>query len=226
VRVNGHRLSRTDLERHWRLAALGALCSCDARERVPQPAPATQAGAKPQPGKEAMSLKLQIKIGQKTFTATLEDSPATAKFRQMLPLTLDMPDLNANEKHVRLPERLPTKVTKPGTIRAGDLLLWGDDTLVLFYETFRSSYSYTRLGRLDDPTGLAEAVGSGSVTVTFEAVPADLHRSVGPVALPELGSYSSASYPPQPSPFAKGAVFRESCKYLGDSSYRSFPTPS
>ena len=148
---------------------LSLLCSCDAGERVPRPVPVTQAGGQPQPEKEVMSLKLQVKIGQKAFAATLEDNPATVKFRRMLPLTLDMPDLNDNEKHVRLPERLPTDPIKPGTIRAGDLLLWGDDTLVLFYETFRSSYSYTRLGKLDDPTGLAEAVGPGSVTATFEA---------------------------------------------------------
>jgi hypothetical protein len=148
---------------------LSTLCSCDAGEYVARPVPATQADGRPRHEGEAMSLKLQVKIGQKTFTATLEDNPATAKFRRMLPLTLTMPDLNANEKHVRLPERLPTDPIKPGTIRGGDLLLWGDDTLVLFYETFRSSYSYTRLGKLDDPAGLAEAVGSGSVTVTFEA---------------------------------------------------------
>ena len=148
---------------------LGVLCSCDAGDRIPQSMPATKASRPPQTGNEAMSPKVLIKIGQKTFSATLEHNPATVQFRRMLPLTLDMPDLNGNEKHVRLPERLPTDLIKPGTIRAGDLLLWGDDTLVLFYETFRSSYSYTRLGKFDDPTGLAEAVGSGSVTVTFEA---------------------------------------------------------
>ena len=69
-----------------------------------------------------MNLNLQVLIGGKPFDATLDANPATAKFLQMLPLTLVMPDLNANEKHVRLPERLPTDLIKPGTIHAGDLL--------------------------------------------------------------------------------------------------------
>src|SRR4051812_14201723 len=109
-------------------ASLGMLCSCDASERATQPASATRASGRPQPGEESTSMKLRVTIGRKTFTATLDANPATTRFRQMLPLTLDMPDLNGNEKHARLPDRLPTDLFKPSSIRTGDLLLWGDDT--------------------------------------------------------------------------------------------------
>ncbi|RYG35754.1 hypothetical protein EON81_11815 [bacterium] len=112
---------------------------------------------------------MKIKIGSETFSATLENTPAAKEFKGRLPLSLKMAELNGNEKHVELPKALTTDSRQPGTIREGDLLLYGDRTLVLFYKTFKSPYSYTRLGKVDDSTGLAASLGSGDVEVTFAA---------------------------------------------------------
>ena len=111
---------------------------------------------------------IKVRIGEKTFTARLENNATAQAFAALLPLSVKMDDLNDNEKVIRLPENLPGEVSNPGTIRTGDLMIWSSRSLVLFYKTFPTSYSYARLGRIEDPTGLAEAVGAGSVTVVFE----------------------------------------------------------
>ena len=106
-------------------------------------------------------------VGERRFAITLNDNAAARAFAAQLPLTLDMSELNGNEKHADLPKALPANASQPGTIRNGDLMLYGTDTLVVFYSTFDSSYSYTRLGRVDDPAGLAPALGRRSVRVVF-----------------------------------------------------------
>ena len=106
-------------------------------------------------------------VGERRFAITLADTEAARAFAAMLPLTIEMPDLNSNEKHAELPRALPTSTIRPGTIRNGDLMLYGSRTLVLFYLTFDSIYSYTRLGRLNDPAGLAQVLGRGTARITF-----------------------------------------------------------
>ncbi len=119
---------------------------------------------------ESRGNKMKIKIGNHTFTATLHDNAMVTAFKSLLPVTVNMVELNRNEKFVDLSKDLPVNASNPGTIQAGDLMLYGSNTLVLFYKTFSTSYSYTKLGRIDDPAGLAEALGPGNVKVTFELV--------------------------------------------------------
>lgn len=112
--------------------------------------------------------QIKITVGQRTFSATLHDNETAAAFRAWLPLMLDMRDVNRNEKAYNLPSRLPSADASPRTIQSGDLMLWSSRTVVVFYKSFSTPYSYTKLGRIDDPAGLAEALGTGDVTVKFE----------------------------------------------------------
>lgn len=116
----------------------------------------------------AEDMKINVIIGDNTFAATIDDTATGRAFYNMLPLTLNMTELNGNEKYCYLDTSLPTATYRPGTINAGDLLLYGSSCVVLFYETFSSSYSYSRIGALDNPEGIAQAVGSGNVTVAFD----------------------------------------------------------
>lgn len=113
--------------------------------------------------------KLKIEAGGQVFTAILLDNPTTRALLERLPMTVSMEELNGNEKFYYMPNSLPTNSQRPGNICAGDLMLYGSDCLVLFYESFSSGYSYTRLGSVDDSSGLAAALGHGSGDVTFQA---------------------------------------------------------
>ena len=124
------------------------------------------------PGAGAVSaqpeeLRMWMTVGERRFAVSLTDNAAARAFAAQLPLTLDMSELNGNEKHADLPKPLPAKANRPEPIRNGDLMLYGADTLVVFYLTFQSSYSYTRLGRVDDPSDLPQALGPRSVRVLF-----------------------------------------------------------
>lgn len=118
---------------------------------------------------EEMTRKITISAGGANFTATLADNETAQAFASLLPLTLDMNELNCNEKYFYLDGSLPADSSNPGTINAGDIMLYGSDCLVLFYKTFSTSYSYTKIGTVDNPQQLAEALGRGNVKLTFSA---------------------------------------------------------
>ena len=150
------------------MAVSPAFTACSPDDTAPAPGNQTPVPTPdPGPGPSAGN-RLRIAVGTVSFTATLSDNAASRAFRAMLPMTVRMDELNGNEKYYYLPDRLQTSASNPGTIHTGDLMLYGSDCLVLFYKTFATSYSYTRLGRLDDTSGLEAALGRSEVTVSFE----------------------------------------------------------
>jgi hypothetical protein len=123
------------------------------------------AGTEPAPAPERN--QLQIAVNGQTFHGELYDNETAKAFTAMLPMTLNMQELNGNEKYHYFDSPLPTNPSRPSGIHTGDLMLYGNNCLVLFYEDFATSYSYTPIGRLDNPAGLERVLGAGDVRVTF-----------------------------------------------------------
>ena len=150
------------------LLGLLFLGACEARQQsasVPYaPAPVSAAaGASLKPEQSRISMR----VGERRYAITLSDNATGYAFAAMLPLTLDMAELNGNEKHADLAKALPANASRPGTIRNGDLMLYGAQTVVVFYKTFASPYSYSTIGRVADPAGLAQALGQHGAQVEF-----------------------------------------------------------
>ena len=113
------------------------------------------------------NVPFKVTIGGNVFIAEFANNATTQAFNALIPATYDMTELNGNEKYKYLDTTLPTNASCPGTIKIGDILLYSNNCVVVFYKTFVTSYSYTKIGKITDPSGLEAAVGSGEVSVQF-----------------------------------------------------------
>ena len=114
--------------------------------------------------------EMKIKIGSQVFMAVLYDNPTAEKFKALLPLSLKMKELNNNEKYANIPGDLKTNPINPGKIETGDIMIYDKNTLVLFYKSFRTGYSYTKIGQIKDPNGLAAELGNSDIVISFELI--------------------------------------------------------
>ena len=113
-------------------------------------------------------IRVNLIVNNKTFSATLENNETTRKLIEMFPMTLNMSEMNSNEKYNYLDSNLPTNTTSPRTINAGDIKLYGNNCLVVFYKTFSTPYSYTNLGKVDNVNDFINELGRGNVNIRFE----------------------------------------------------------
>jgi hypothetical protein len=112
--------------------------------------------------------EITIIIGPTSYKASLSNRETAEAFKDLLPFTINMIELNQNEKYYDLPQSLPKDSSNPKSIENGDLMLYGSNTLVLFYKPFQTSYNYTKIGKINNPEGLEKALGEGNVEVTFQ----------------------------------------------------------
>ena len=115
-------------------------------------------------GDNNMSFNINVVIGDKTYNAVLEENNTTQYFMNMLPQKYNMSELNGNEKYVYLDETLPTNSYNPKHIEKGDLMLYGNNCIVVFYKSFDTPYSYTKIGHIENLPDL----GDKDIDISFE----------------------------------------------------------
>ena len=119
------------------------------------------------PKSEKEQVNMWMMIDGNRFEVMSENNATAHAFAAQLPLTLNMEDLHSNEKYAQLPNALPTNASRVNTIHNGDIMLYGSSTLVVFYKSFPSSYSYTRIGRVSQPDQLADVLGQDDIQIEF-----------------------------------------------------------
>lgn len=155
-----------------------AACGTAEQSKAPEPSDSTQPiitgpetentkAENPEETEDIAQMKMNVKIGNSSFAATLEDNAATRELIEMMkssPITIDMSDYSGFEKVGSLGRSLTTD-NHQTTTHAGDIVLYNGDQIVMFYGS--NSWSYTRIGKIDDLSGWEEALGSGDITAEF-----------------------------------------------------------
>lgn len=109
-------------------------------------------------------MKINVTINDKTYTANLEENDAVKAFLKLLPQEFDMSELNGNEKYAYINDKLPTNSYSPKHIEAGDIMFYQNNCIVVFYKSFSTSYSYTKIGHIDNLPDL----GKEDIKIRFE----------------------------------------------------------
>ena len=107
---------------------------------------------------------IKISINDINYNAILEDNDTAQTFVKLLPKEFTMNELNGNEKYVYLDNPLPSNSMNPKYITTGDIMLYGDNCLVIFYKSFDTNYSYTKIGHIENLPNL----GNDNITVKFK----------------------------------------------------------
>ena len=107
---------------------------------------------------------MYVLINGKNYIVELEDNNTVDELLSILPKKYDMSDLNNNEKYAYIEKKLNVNPTYIDEIKKGDIMIYGDNCLVIFYETFKTNYRYTKIGHINNLPDL----GSENIEIEFK----------------------------------------------------------
>lgn len=110
---------------------------------------------------------ISLTIADESFIVNLADNSSAEALKELLDeeeLTINMSDYGGFEKVGSWGENLPTN-DEQITTKLGDVILYQGDKLVIYYDT--NSWSFTKIGEIENTENLKEALGKGEVTVTL-----------------------------------------------------------
>lgn len=154
----------------WMAVACTSDPELDIEPTVPEQPAQPEEGESENENQENMETStIKLKVGGKTFTATLVDNSSTRALKELLAegdLTIEMEDYARMEKVGPIGTTLPRNDEQISTV-PGDLILYQGRYFVIYYG--RNSYSLTRLGKIDNvsESELKAALDDGDVTVTL-----------------------------------------------------------
>ena len=113
---------------------------------------------------EVIEMKINILINGTNFIATLEDTETGKAFYEMIgnELVLNLEEYGGFEKVGSLGKSLPRNDVRI-TTKPGDLILYNGSEFSLMYGS--NTWSYTKIGKIDNTNSLIEKVGSGDIKI-------------------------------------------------------------
>lgn len=115
--------------------------------------------------------KMYVQVGDTVWTATLEDNPSAAAWKELLaqgPLSVDMHDYGGFEKVGSIGTGI-TQSNRQITTKPGDIILYQGSSVTVYYD--ENTWNFTLLGHIDNVTDaeLRQVLKAGgeNVQVTF-----------------------------------------------------------
>ena len=118
---------------------------------------------------EVRDMKITMTVNEKELSVTFADTAAAQELAEKVSegaVTVSLSEYVGFEKVGKLPWAL-TRSDESIDTKPGDIMLYQGNQMTVFYGT--NSWSYTRLGRIDDVTAqeLETLFGEGDITVTL-----------------------------------------------------------